>query len=202
MKSTIFITLFAFFSLYTHCAYACTIVGDSVPPIHELYESLQKYHAEKLDASMAEYSIQDKYTWMKWTPSLGLMYNLQGQPRPSVNFSLNQAYSSVKEKDLRAAKVKAIKLQSLVEFKTDSLNLSALLQKHQSLKIAFLSVEAAQKVDDDLWELTKQKYENKELTPSQFLTEKRQYIERSAKYNDALKELDLLEIDIKKAAKW
>ena len=178
------------------------VVLAQIPERDALFNALRQHHAQRSEAYTAEYKTADNVKWMRWMPSVGVMYNLQGQPRPAINFSIDRIYQNVKDKDLRKAKTEAVQLNAEIAFKDDSLNIISLLKRIEILKHGLEILEAQQTIDDKLFEIVKAKFQANEVTPSVFLTEERQLLERRGILNRRKEEISLLEIEALKVAKF
>jgi hypothetical protein len=189
--------------LITICYFVLQNVAFAqLPETSELFATLRQHHDTRTEALTAEYRTADGVKWMRWVPNVGIMYNLQGQPRPAINFSIDRIYQNIKDKDLRKAKTEAVKLNANISFKDDSLNLVYILKRIDILKNGLIVLEAQQRIDDKLFEIVKAKFNANEITPTVFLTEERQYLERGATLDRRREEIGLLEIEALKVAKF
>ena len=146
---------------------------------------------------------------MKYLPSVGLGYTLgtrngelNQRLRPNLNFSFSQIFNSKRDKELRHAKIESIERQNDVDFKTDSLNLLIALKRVEIVRNATDEMNAAKAIDDELFKLSQDKYDKKEVSAFQYLNEKRQYFERKERIVVKTEQLLLLEIEALRAAKW
>ena len=81
---------------------------DSLPPESQLYAALDEYYQQQITADIMEHQSTTKKQWLKYLPSVGLSYNLKGQPRPTVSWSSNLIYTSFKNKEAKTAKQRSI----------------------------------------------------------------------------------------------
>ncbi len=204
MQKILLIVNFLYVSLNVHAHHT-----DSLPSNETLFASLRAYHEAQTNSRTAEFQIAEKNSWMKYLPSVGLGYalgtkngQLTQQLRPNLNFSISQIYNAANDKELRRAKIAAIKLYSEVEFKTDSLNLLIALKRVAIVRNAADELQAAQAIDDELFKLSQQAYDEKKVSTFQHLSEKRQYFERRERISVKAEQLQLLEIEALRAAKW
>lgn len=173
-----------------------------LPDRSNLFASLRKYHDEKKAANLAEYSAKEKYRYMKYVPSVGMWYDLNGNPKPTLSYSLNQVYSTVNEKEKTKAKMKTVNLSSDLEYKTDSLDLVAILSRIEVLKETAHLVEAQNSIDAKILQIIEQKYADKEITPIQYLEQKRDFLVRTDRITKVREDIKLLMIDALKVAKY
>ena len=188
---------------------ASAMRNDSLPSNETLFASLRAYHDAQTDSRTAEFKIQEKLDWMKYLPSVGLGYTLGTKNgeltqrlRPNLNFSFSQIFNSKRDKELRRAKIKSINQQNEVDFKTDSLNLMIALKRCEIVREAANEMRTAQAIDDDLFKLSQLSYDEKKISTYQYLSEKRQYFERRERIVVKVEQLQLLEIEALRAAKW
>lgn len=175
---------------------------DSLPEQSELFDALRRFHDATIEASCIEYRASERKRWMKWFPSLGLSYNLQGQPRPTIGYGLGQIYTNINDKAVKAAKIESIKRLGALAYTQDSINLEILLKKVAILRGGLEYAEATAKVDDQLWELTKQKYQANEIEPAVYLAALKEQTERAAIDKKKKEEIDILELEVLKLARF
>lgn len=175
---------------------------DSLPARPTLFESLRTYHTEKAAATTTEYQTVEKYRWMKWMPSVGIGYNLQGAPVPTLSFSLGQVYANLNSKAQMASKTHAILRGSLLSFKTDSIDLEMLLQKVDILRGGIAYDETVAQVDSALWTILEGQYRNKDIGPTEYLTAKKQFLERQVLLHQRRREIAILELAVRKLAQY
>ena len=69
---------------------------DTLPPKEALFASIDSFYAIQTQAELLEYQESRKGEWLKFLPSVGITYTLDGQPRPSIGYSTNIIYSAKK----------------------------------------------------------------------------------------------------------
>jgi hypothetical protein len=181
----------------------CTklVQTDTLPTTADLFKSLKEFHNKYIQASTQEFTITEKNAWMKWTPNIGIQYNLQGKPRPAISFNLSQVYTNLNAKEVTKAKIASIRLSADLGYRNDSLMLVSLLSRLTVLKSATVTLEAENRIDDEIWEIQKEKYRLKQITPIDYLIIKREYLERGERYKKAVMDIELLEIEILRLSK-
>ena len=175
--------------------------SDSLPTNAELFASLRSFHAETSNARTAEYNAKEKNAYLKYLPSLGIQYNLQGQPRPSIGYNFNSIYTHRNETERTKAKIKAVQLQAEIEFKNDSFAIVEKLKRLDILKKSLLWLEAQNRIDDKIFENDKAFYAANQMSENDYLTKTRQYLERRERYEKVIQDIELLEIEILRLAK-
>ena len=71
---------------------------DSLPNESQLISALESFYQQELEAELMEFQSKQKIKWLKYLPTVGVTYTLEGKPRPAVSWSSNLLYSSQKEK--------------------------------------------------------------------------------------------------------
>ena len=149
---------------------------DTIPSIEQLYACIEEYHAQTLDAELAEHEETTKGEWLKYVPSVGLTYTINNKPRPSVSFSTSTIYQARKGKQLRAAKRSAIRKANSLNLSGHKSNIKALVQKYQKeLESLELSYQIHD-IDSKLYQIEEAKHENIKIAPSEFLKIQRAYL--------------------------
>ncbi len=175
---------------------------DTLPSRPSLFTALRHYHTEKAAATITEYKAVERYRWMKWMPSVGVGYNLQGAPVPTMTFSLGQVYANLNSKALMQSKTEAVLRGSLLSFKTDSIDLEMLLQKVEILRGGIAYDETVAVVDSALWTIVEGQYRNKDIGPTEYLTAKKQFLERQVLLHQRRREIAILELGVRKLAQY
>lgn len=180
---------------------AQTFSYDTLPNKSLLMASLRTFHLQKVNAAIQEFSAAEKYRWMKWMPTFGLRAT-QADVRPTVGFTFSQVYTNLNLREQTKQKMQSLMLNAAISFKSDSLELESMLKKVDKLNAALLREETVLKMDLEVFDIIKKQYENKEISPTEYLNQKRHFTEREAKISEKRREIDLLEIDTLKAAKY
>ena len=66
------------------CAFFAT---DSLPNESQLISALESFYQLKVESELAELDIKQKKKWLKYLPTVGLTYTLEGKPRPAISWS-------------------------------------------------------------------------------------------------------------------
>jgi hypothetical protein len=175
---------------------------DTLPPRQDLFNSLRTFHNEKAEAITTEFKVSEKYRWMKWMPSLGVAYNLQGEPRPALSFSLSQVYQNLNDKETKKAKIVQILRGASSDFKQDSVTLEMTIRKVEILRGSIPYLQAVATVDDQLWELTKRKHTEKDISDVEYLTALKLQTERAANYRQFIEQIEIEELNVLKLARF
>ena len=110
---------------------------DTLPPEQHLITSLDFFYQNQTQAELSEYQSTNQKQWLKYLPTIGLSYTINGKPRPTVSWSSNLIYTSQRNKERKEAKQKSIINKNTLKLQKDQLKLTALLQKYQALKEVF-----------------------------------------------------------------
>ena len=87
------------------CAFFAT---DSLPNESQLISALESFYQLQIESELAEFQTTTKKKWLKYLPTVGLTYTLDGKPRPTVSWSSTLLYSSQKDKTQILAKKQSI----------------------------------------------------------------------------------------------
>ena len=88
--------------------FIASLATDSLPPLEMLFHSIDSFYLLKTETELAEFQISKKGEWLKYVPSVGLTYTLDGRPRPAISFSSSVIYRARKDRQTVAAKRRSI----------------------------------------------------------------------------------------------
>ena len=71
-----------------------------------------------METELAEFQISKKGEWLKYVPTLGLTYTLDGRPRPAISFSSSVIYRARKDRQTIASKRRSIIGKNRLEAET------------------------------------------------------------------------------------
>lgn len=71
---------------------------DSLPNETQLISALESFYQLQIESELAELEGFQKKKWLKYLPTVGLTYTLDGKPRPAISWSSTLLYSSQKGK--------------------------------------------------------------------------------------------------------
>ena len=170
---------------------------DTLPARADLFAALRSFHAETDSANIEGLKVQTKYSWLHWLPSVGVTFG-----KPSVGFSLAQVATNIETKALRKAQKAAILRAGILAFKADSLALVALMQRHETLLISLPILKAAQQIEADKFTFQTERNDKGNVNPLDWLNIKADNLRSGDALRARLEEITLLEIDIRKTAKY
>lgn len=182
-----------------------TTPTDTLPPTDSLIQSLVQFYEIEAHANIQEYQYKEQYKWMKYVPNIGVGYNLQGNPRPTINFSLNTIYQYYNDKSRKNAKIKSIIQKNEVKLNRELMQLHSQLAKLKLKKQAITQSQLLLQKEKQLLELEtqifniqKSKYDRNELLPSQFLKLKKSYLTVVFAYENKLYNIELAQQEIQR----
>jgi len=167
---------------------------DSLPNESQLISALESFYQQELEAELMEFQSKQKMKWLKYLPTVGVTYTLEGKPRPAVSWSSNLLYSSQKEKAQLEVKKQSIYKKNQLKLKTEKLRLKSFLRKHQFLQQDIYILQKLFEYDLQLFEIKKDQAKKIEIPPSELL-KATQAIEKK-QYDIFLKQRELLELEI------
>ena len=164
-------------------------ITDTLPSEAKLYESLATYYEQKTQAELTEFEETTKGEWLKFLPSVGITYTLDNKPRPSASLNTGVIYQAKKNKQLRAAKRKAIVQVNELAHQEDRIRLQQLLDQYYMEQEALVFQEEIFEIDRQLYLIEEAKYEKNQIPPSEFLKIKRGYLVKVFEVGEGRKEL-------------
>jgi hypothetical protein len=134
-----------------------------------LFTKIDSAYAAKTQTQLLEFSDSKKGEWLKYLPTVGLTYTLDGKPRPSINYSTTLLYRATKDKQLKAAKRQQIIRQNQEAASKAKAELEKLLLEYTQLQEEIKLKKQILEIDQQLFDIEKAKYERLEIAPSEFL---------------------------------
>ncbi|MEZ4961949.1 MAG: hypothetical protein R2830_19130 [Saprospiraceae bacterium] len=150
---------------------------DTLPPASELHQSLAIHHQRLTMAALAEFDGAGPKQWMNYVPSVGIGYNLQGQPRPTMSFSLTQVFNAQRQRSDRQAKRRSIEASAALELERLHSQLDAMLQRYELMNLELATLRKVHDIEASLYELAVIDYEAAKLAPSGFLPKQKAFLE-------------------------
>ena len=131
--------------------------------------ALDSFYQLQIESDLAELNIKQKKKWLKYLPTVGVTYTLEGKPRPAISWSSTLLYSSQKEKAQIIAKKQSIYKKNQLALEKDKLRLKGLLRKHQFLEQDIVFLQDLLEYDLQLYEIKKDQANKIEIPPSELL---------------------------------
>ncbi len=103
MKVLLYISLF-FLDFPVPSVDTMPSARSGLPPEPQLYAALDSFYSQQTEAELVEFQSTNKKQWLKFLPTVGISYTLDGKPRPTVSWSSNLIYTSQRNKESRQAK--------------------------------------------------------------------------------------------------
>lgn len=166
---------------------------DSLPSETQLISALESFYQLQVESELAELEDFQKKKWLKYLPTVGLTYTLDGKPRPAISWSSTLLYSSQKDKAQVLAKKQSIYKKNQLTLEKDKLKLKGLLRKHHFLEKDISFLQDLFKYDQQLFEIKKDQANKIQLAPSDFLKAE-QALKKKA-YDIFQKQRELLELE-------
>ena len=173
-------------------------ISDTLPPSSDLFHALRAFHAENADANAAALNIVEAKAWTQLLPTVGITLGL-----PKIDFSVGQYFNFKQQQRLRKAEKSKILRGSLIAFKSDSFAIVALLERHEALRNALPILLSAERTANARFEIEK-KLNAKGLLPAPFgwLDAQAANLRSGEAVRLKLEEIELLEIEVRKTAKY
>ena len=145
------------------------IPQDSLPTESQLMTTLDSFYQLKTESELAEIQTQQKMKWLKYLPTVGVTYTLEGKPRPAISWSSTLLYSSQKEKAQVIAKNQSIYKKNQLALQKEKLHLKNLLRKHHFLEQDISFLQDLLEYDQQLFKIKKDQADNIQIPPSELL---------------------------------
>jgi len=171
-------TITTIFLLLLACRLHAGLTRDTLPPEAELYAALDARYAALLDAELAELRLSNKGSWLRYLPSIGITYTVTGEPRPMIAYSTNTLYLSLRDRQRREAKQHSLQQANRLARDRARQQLAGLLHRYRLLQQELALLENLQAIDAQLYELAFHAYETAQTPPSQFLPQKRAFLNK------------------------
>lgn len=176
---------------------------------NDTFQSLRTYYAQKTASECAEYEIllklSEKSPIWKYLPSLGIVSDFDGKPRPTLSFSLNKAYEVKNERERQKltlnAKIEAVKRQNAIQFKNDSLNVIYARKTLVIAQNARKSLETQKPFEIKTLNMKKDLYDKKMLSDLEWNAAERVFYDFEQRERETDERCDLLKIALEKAEK-
>ena len=158
-------------------SYLPTGLPVNLPTPEKLHASLDTFLDRQISATLAEFDDGGPRQWMNYMPSVGVGYNLQGQPRPTVSFSLSQVFTAQRQRSDRLAKRKSLIATAELNRQQAHAQLDAMLQRYQLMNLELETMRRVHAIERQLYELAVIDYEAAKLAPSGFLPKEKAFLE-------------------------
>ena len=168
-------------------------VKDELPPEPLLIAALDSFYQNQTLAELSEFQSTNQKQWLKYLPTVGLSYTINGKPRPTISWSSNLIYTSQRNKEARTSKQKSIIRKNDLKRQKDQLKLKALLQKYQTLQEDIRFMKMLFEYDTQLYEVKQDQAEHLEISPVTLLKVTQAY--KKKEYDIFKKERTLRELE-------
>lgn len=157
---------------YTHCLVCQDLPADSI-----FYNSLSEHYQSLLEADLKELDLKKKKSWTKYLPSIGLTYTVSGSPRPSIGYNPLSILAINEGKELLDLKRSAVVMKYENQLYEEFVKLENLIIDYRTDQRKIKNRKKLKEIDDKLMEMSEEKYNLNMIKPSQYLAEKKKYLE-------------------------
>lgn len=178
--------------LKTLILFLTILTTDTLPPTNQLLASIDSFYQVKTEAELLEYQSSKKGEWLKYLPTVGIQYTLEGKPRPTFSFSSSILYKAKKDKQTLVAKRRAIIEKNRLEAQKTKEVLQGMLDEYDILSRELKAEAELVEIDSLLFVIDQKHYENLEMAPSEFLKAKKSYLQHVQAFRKHRNELFLL----------
>jgi len=170
------------------------IPQDSLPTESQLMTTLDSFYELKIQSELTEIDTKQKMKWLKYLPTVGVTYTLEGKPRPAISWSSTLLYASQKDKAQIVAKKQSIHKKNQLVLEKEKLRLKNLLRKYHFLEQDLSFLENLFEYDQQLFQIKKDQAKKIQIPPSELL--KAQQVLKKKEYDVFQKQRALLELEI------
>ena len=168
------------------------LTTDTLPPANQLLSSIDSFYQVKTQAELLEYQNSKKGEWLKYLPTVGIQYTLDGKPRPTLSFSSSIVYRAKKDKHALVAKRRAIIEKNRLEAQKTKEVLQEMLDEYYVLSQELTARKELLEIDSLLFLIDQKQYDKLEMAPSEFLKAKKTYLQHVQAFRKHRNELFLL----------
>lgn len=169
---------------------------DTLPEKSVLLNAIDSFYQVQTTTQLLEYQSSKKGEWLKYLPTVGMTYTLDGKPRPTISLSSTLLYRAKKDQQILAAKRQGIIEANRLEANKAKAKLEALLFEYESLQQEMAARKEILDIDQQLFEIDTQRYEDLEMAPSDFLKAKKAFLEKQLAFKTLRQAVKRLRNDI------
>lgn len=151
-------------------------VSADTPSLDSLCSCVRHRYTLLLDVELQALATTRRGQWIKYLPNLGITYDIAGRPRPAISTNSSILYTARRDKQALTAQRESIRKRLALE---EARVIADLIRKYQRLvaerERANVFTEIAE-IDRELFYLYERQYENRELTPEEFLLKKKAFL--------------------------
>lgn len=177
---------------------------DSLPPLDDLYQSIDQYYQVQTAADLLEFADDQRGSWIKYLPSVGVNYalvqtdagNLATRPRPTVTYNTSKLQSAHRDKQRREKKRRSIAARSQLLAARDRQKVYVFYRKYY---LAFENIQIEYEIAEierQLFEIKEAKYKRGEILPDEYLIAKKAYLSFQQSIIQQRNALESLRLDV------
>ena len=179
------------------CCLLVRVAGaQELPPLGELYASIDSFYAAEVHANLLEFREDRKGEWLKYVPNVGLTYTVAGDPRPSVSFNTGILYQAKRDKQRNAARRRSIEEKGGLQAAHARGRVAKLYASYLLKQEALSARRELLSIDEQLFRMEEDRYRQEEISPGDFLNAKRGWLVKQQAVEDLKMELELLRQEI------
>jgi len=169
---------------------------DTLPPKATLLHAIDSFYQIQTASQLLEYQTCKKGEWLKYLPTVGLAYTLDGKPQPTISFSSSLLYRAKKDRLTIMAKRQAIVEANRLAAQGVKAKLDEMIFEYECLQQEIGYKREIFEIDAQLFEMDQQRYERLEMAPSDFLKAKKVFLEKQQAFRKLSTQAIGLEKDI------
>lgn len=179
------------------CCLLVRVAGaQELPPLGELYASIDSFYAAEVHANLLEFREDRKGEWLKYVPNVGMTYTVTGAPRPSVSFNTGILYQAKRDRQRNAARRRSIEEKGALQAARIRGAVTKLYAAYQLQMEALAFRRKLLAIDEQLFRMEEDRYERGEISPGDFLKAKRSWLLKQQEVRDIELDLEVLRQEI------
>lgn len=167
-----------------------------LPSQDSLFVCVDSFYHQSLAAELKAFESNPKDYWMNFVPSVGVGYNLQGKPRPSVSFSLNSLFQVRQQKRQVAAMRESIILKNHLERDKTKSSVANLYSQIKILQSDLAFSNQVFDIEKQLFEFYEKQNQNNDIKPSEFLVKKIAFLKKEESIRIQKRAIEILILNL------
>ena len=178
------------------CLFLSWMMLDTLPSQEVLFQSIDSFYYVQAQAELLEFQTSKKGEWLKYLPTVGVTYTLDGKPRPAISFSSTILYRAKKDRQQQLVKQQSIREKFSLKAEKAKAEVRKLFLEYQLLQEEIAIKKEALEIDQQLFEIQQARYKRLEIGPEAFLKAKKAWLIQQQTIRELEQEGHLLKREI------
>lgn len=159
---------------------------------------LESYYSQKLQADLAVKQVNNSKKWLKWIPSIG--YDAF-RNSPMISLSFGQIVDNLNRNAERKAEIQSLIMNLELSYSLEVEQLKIKVLQYNSEVLKFDESLESWQIEQELFDLVAKSYEDKRISPTEFLTKKLAFLQKKQGFEDKKLELGRQKMEVLFVAK-